>query len=88
MIDSNSLTPHITHHIKPFIDRKLGRIESMNLVMYKYIPLKYVLNMLETGMFRFDNIKKWEDVYENFVDKEDVNFLNSPKDENGGTGMK
>ena len=80
MIDSNSLNPHITHHTKPFRDRKLGRIESMNLVMYKYIPLKYVQNMLETGKFRFDNIKKWEDVYENFVDKEDVNLLNSPKD--------
>lgn len=80
MIDANSLNPHITHHIKPFRDRKLGRIESMDLVMYKYIPLKYVLNMLETGKFRFDNIKKWEDVYENFVDKEEINLLNSAKD--------
>ena len=66
MIDANSLNPHITHHIKPFRDRKLGRIESMDLVMYKYIPLKYVLNMLETGKFRFDNIKKWEDVDSNY----------------------
>ena len=31
MIDANSLNPHITHHIKPFRDRKLGRIESMDL---------------------------------------------------------
>ncbi len=54
----------------------------MDLVMYKYIKLDYVLNMLETGKFRFDNIKKWEDVYENFVDKEDVNLLNSTKDGN------
>ena len=82
MIDANSLNPNITHHIRPFRNRKLGRIESMDLVMYKYIKLDYVLNMLETGKFRFDNIKKWEDVYENFVDKEDVNLLNSTKDGN------
>lgn len=80
MIGANSLNPNITHHIKPFRNRELGRIESMNLVMYKYIRLEYVLNMLETGKFRFDNIKKWEDVYENFVDKENVNLLNSVKD--------
>lgn len=48
--------------------------------MYKYIPLKYVLNMLETEKFRFDNIKKWEDVYENFVDKEEICLLNSKCD--------
>ena len=68
--------PAIIHHIKPFRDRKLGRIESFDLVMYKYIRLEYVLNMLETGKLRFDNIKKWEDVYENFVDKEEIQLLN------------
>lgn len=81
MIDTNSLNPNITHHVKPFRDRKLGRMESYNLVMYKYIPLKYVLNMFETKVIRFDNIKKWEDVYENFVDKEDIHLLNSKRDD-------
>ena len=65
MIDPRDSNPRIIHHIKPFRDRKLGRVESFNLVMYKYIWLEYVLNMLETGLIRFDNIKKWEDVYEN-----------------------
>ena len=65
MIDPSDSNPSIIHHIKPFRDRKLGRVESFNLVMYKYIWLEYVLNMLETGLIRFDNIKKWEDVYEN-----------------------
>ena len=62
MIDANSLNPNIIHHVKPFRDRKLGRMESYNLVMYKYIPLKYVLSMLDTKVIRFDNIRKWEDV--------------------------
>ena len=77
MIDPSSFNPDINHHIKPFRDRKLGRTESFDLVMYKYIRLEYVLNMLDTEVFRFDNIKKWEDVYENFVDKETINLLNS-----------
>lgn len=71
-----AFNPDITHHIKPFRNRKLGRSESFDLVMYKYIRIDYVLNMLETGKLRFDNIKKWEDVYENFVDKEDIQLLN------------
>lgn len=77
MVDFSDLNPDIIHHVKPFRERKLGQIESFNLEMYKYIRLEYVLNMLDTKVFRFDNIKKWEDVYENFVDKEDVNLLNS-----------
>lgn len=80
MIDLSDFNPDINHHIKQFRERKLGRVESFDLVMYKYIPLKYVLNMLETGKFRFDNIKKWEDVYENFVDKEEICLLNSKRD--------
>lgn len=80
MIDLSNFNPDINHHIKPFRERKLGRMESFDLVMYKYIPLKFVLNMLETGKMRFDNIKKWEDVYENFVDKEEISLLNSKRD--------
>jgi hypothetical protein len=72
---------NINHHIRPFRDRKLGQIESFNLVMYKYIQLEFVLKMLETKVLRLDNIKKWEDVYENFVDKEDINLLNSSREE-------
>ncbi len=72
---------NINHHIRPFRDRKLGQIESFDLVMYKYIRLEYVLKMLETKVLRLDNIKKWEDVYENFVDKEDINLLNSSREE-------
>lgn len=62
----------ITHHVKPFRNRQLGRSEMFDLVMYKYIRLEYVLNMLETRILRFANIKKWEDVYENFVGKENI----------------
>ena len=71
----------IVHHIKPFRERKLGRRESYDLVMYKYIPLEYVLNMLETKVMRFDNIKRWEDVYENFVNNEEIRLLKSSKEE-------
>ena len=81
MIEDKDYNKGIVHHIKPFRDRKLGRIESFNLMMYKYIRLEYVLNMLETQKLRFDNIKKWEDVYENFVDKEEICFLNSERGE-------
>lgn len=56
-------------------------MESFNLVMYKYIRLDYVLNMLDTKKLRFDNIKKWEDVFENFVDKEEIILLNSEREE-------
>lgn len=79
MIDAKSLNPNIIHHIKPFRDRKLGRMESYDLVMYKYIPLKYVLNMFDNKVIRFDNIRKWEDVYENFVDKENIQLQNSTR---------
>ena len=75
------MNPPIIHHIKPFRDRKLGQLESFDLVMYKYIRLDYVLNMLETKKLRLYNIKKWEDVYENFVDKEDIHLLNSEREE-------
>ena len=54
MIDPSSFNPDINHHIKPFRDRKLGRAESFDLVMYKYIRLEYVINMLDTGVFRFE----------------------------------
>ena len=50
-----------------------------DLVMYKYIRLEYVLNMFETRILRFENIKKWEDVYENFVDKESIIIRNSKR---------
>lgn len=80
MVDFKDYNPDINHHIKPFRERKLGRTESFDLVMYKYIRLEYVLNMLETRKLRFDNIKKWEDVYENFVDKEDIILLNSKRE--------
>lgn len=76
----DAMTQNINHHINTFRERKLGQVESFDLVMYKYIPLKYVLNMLETRKLRFDNIKKWEDVYENFVDKEELCLLNSERD--------
>ena len=77
MINSNDFNPNINHHIKAFRNRKLGRTESFDLVMYKYIRLEYVLDMLDTHVLRFNNINKWDDVYENFVDKEDLNLLNS-----------
>ena len=81
MAVENNQNQSVNHHIKPFRDRKLGQIESFDLVMYKYIRLEYVLKMLETKVLRLDNIKKWEDVYENFVDKEDINLLNSSREE-------
>lgn len=81
MIEDKDYNKGIIHHIKPFRNRKLGRMESFNFVMYKYIRLDYVLNMLETKKLRFDNIKKWEDVYENFVDKEEIILLNSEREE-------
>ena len=80
MAVENNQDQSVNHHIKPFRDRKLGQIESFDLVMYKYIRLEYVLKMLETRALRLDNIKKWEDVYENFVDKEDINLLNSSRE--------
>ena len=81
MIEDKDYNRGVVHHINPFRNRKLGRIESFDLVMYKYIRLDYVLNMLETKKLRFDNIKKWEDVYENFVDKEEIILLNSEREE-------
>ena len=81
MINDKDYNKGIVHHIKPFRNRKLGRMESFDLVMYKYIRLDYVLNMLETKKLRFDNVKKWEDVYENFVDKEEIILLNSEGEE-------
>lgn len=81
MIEDKGYNKAIVHHIKPFRNRKLGRMESFNLVMYKYIRLDYVLNMLDTKKLRFDNIKRWEDVYENFVDKEEIILLNSEREE-------
>lgn len=80
MIDFSIFNPDINHHIKPFREKKLGRVESFDLVMYKYILLKYIHNMLEARKLRFDNIRKWEDVYENFVDKEEISLLNSKSD--------
>lgn len=59
MAVENNQNQSVNHHIKPFRDRKLGQIESFNLVMYKYIRLEYVLKMLDTIVLRLDNIKKW-----------------------------
>ena len=34
--------------------------------IYKYIPLKYVLQMLKTKQLYMSKVKDWEDTYENF----------------------
>lgn len=39
--------------------------------IYKYIPLKYVLQMLKSRQMYFSKVKRWEDTYENFFLKQD-----------------
>lgn len=39
--------------------------------IYKYIPLKYVLQMLKTKQLYMSKVKDWEDTYENFYLKQD-----------------
>lgn len=41
--------------------------------VYKYMPLKYVITMLKTQKLYVGKVKKWEDVYENFLLKQ--NFM-------------
>lgn len=38
--------------------------------LYKFIPLKHILTMFNTGNIRVSNIMQWEDVYENFFLKQ------------------
>ena len=47
MIDKDSFNPDINQHLIPFRSMKRERSESFNLVLYKYIPLKYVLSMFK-----------------------------------------
>lgn len=74
------LNPDIIHHIVPIRDNKLKRKDTFDLDMYKYIPLNFVLKMLEKKTMVFNNVDKWEDVYENFVQKENIMLLNSKRD--------
>lgn len=39
--------------------------------IYKYIPLKYVLEMFNTKKMYMSKVKSWEDTYENFFLKQD-----------------
>ena len=39
--------------------------------IYKYIPLKYVLEMFKTKKLYISKVKSWEDTYENFFLKQE-----------------
>ena len=39
--------------------------------IYKYIPLEYVLKMIENKSIRFNKVNTWEDVFENYFLKQD-----------------
>lgn len=48
--------------------QKCNLVDTM--LIYKYIPLKYVVDTLKSGEFIFKKISEWEDVYENYAYKE------------------
>lgn len=54
-------------------DYKAQRMRNLNpnTYIYKYIPLKYLLLMLENKKLRVDKVSTWEDPYENFFMKEE-----------------
>lgn len=44
-------------------------------VIYKYIPLKYLVSLLKSKKMRFNKVTSWEDPYENFLQRQ--SFLNT-----------
>lgn len=66
-----------------WLNEPLGQ-ESINYDIYKIIPLKYLLSWFKIQKVRFDQISKWDDIYELFLFKQNyysqVNGQNLPVD--------
>lgn len=54
-----------------FKERNVLHGLDLDKPIYKYIPLKYVLQMLKSRQMYFSKVKSWEDTYENFFLKQD-----------------
>lgn len=48
--------------------------------IYKYLPLAYVLNMYDSKKIRISNVLEWEDVYENYFLKQNLQCKGQPID--------
>lgn len=48
-----------------FRRKKMNDLNGQDYV-YKYIPLKYLISLVENKKLRIDKVSKWEDPYENF----------------------
>ena len=42
------------------------------MTIYRYLPLKYIKQLLEKHVLYFNNVLNWEDPYENFLFKQNV----------------
>lgn len=49
---------------------------DLNKPIYKYIPFKYVLNMIKTQKLYICEVKQWKDTYENFLLKQKFKYKN------------
>ena len=50
-------------------------MEIYSSPVYKWIKLKYVIQMLDTNKLRLNKVDSWEDVYENILAKQTVNNI-------------
>lgn len=48
---------------------------DLNIPVYKYIPLKYVMAMIQNCTLRIDPVSRWEDPYENWFLKEEFQLV-------------
>lgn len=49
---------------------KLKSFKDPNIKIYKYFPLKYLLDSLENERLLINKVNKWQDCYENFLFKQ------------------
>ena len=52
---------------------------DLDIPVYKYIPLKYVMAMIQNRTLRIDPVSRWEDPYENWFLKEEFQLVDGAR---------
>lgn len=74
MADIQNTSHQSRHNLKyPFFKRKtLEELGAVDRAVYKYLPLKHLLPSLDQHKLFINKVDRWEDVYENFLFKQEL----------------
>lgn len=67
------MNPHITPY---WYKKNLLNGIDLTAPIYKYLPIQYVLSMIQNQKLAINRISKWDDVYENYILKQNYTLSN------------